>query len=326
MLYWIIGLGILVLAGLVVAARLSLRAPAMDTVWNWVSWPRREGSRHPRRAAFLLGMVGVYVVAVLILQPSLPAALGFSGCVVIVLWGIQRFCRGYILGQGIERVTQALGVWTTITVLAIVSLLLLNRYWPGWSEDAREQWQILREKVWPARAELVIAGPPEAAKGPHPEPETAAPADRKPQEKPKPAEVAKIPTTAPRPIETTGSWPGPWRVTILGTSTGRWLPSGIWVCEGRVYAHSASAPSPSLELGLRVGRTIYGPWNIGPDLDDPRTARFFPTGSGELVYRIRGPREALFTVVECARPADVLIDQVEMKQWKQGSSAIDQRL
>lgn len=215
--------------------------------------PRKE--TNPRLAAFLLGMVGVYVVAVLILQPSLPATLGSSGCVVMVLWGIQRFCHGYILRQDIERVTRALGVWTTLTVLAIVSLLLLNQYWPGWSEDARERWQILREKVWPARAELVIAGPPErpalapaAPSTPAAPPESAqrgpvrrsdesgrAAAQDAKAAKPPVAEPEKLPSL---PIRVTELEPGRvWRFEIRG-------PTDIRA----VAAHVRAASSATVRL------------------------------------------------------------------------------
>lgn len=180
---------------------------------------------------------------------------------------------------------------------------------------------------------IALAGAPSrpslALTKPGPELSVEDPMKASAQQPPPPTAPAVPPVDAsvlPVPIKVTGSWPGPWRVTIHSMDDRKWLPSGIWVREGAVYAHSAPTSSPGLELGLRIGKTIYGPWNIGPYLDDPRTARFFPTGSGELVYRIRARREARFTVVESALPADVLVGEVEMKQWKQGSPSIDQRL
>lgn len=113
---------------------------------------------------------------------------------------------------------------------------------------------------------------------------------------------------------------GSWSITLQPTED--WQPSGIVNQPGKVYVHSAQTTS-GLEIGVRCGSIVHGPWQIGTRIDDPRGAYFHWKGPGELVYRLRDADKQVeqFTVTEPEEPAGVALARAEVKfiQWIEGS-------
>ncbi len=126
----------------------------------------------------------------------------------------------------------------------------------------------------------------------------------------------------PKPYTVTGARPA-WSVVVRNPGSETWQRSGILARQGRVYVHTGAEDAPGLQVGIRIGGTTYGPWDIGKELAHPLGAHFIFDGSGELVYRLRHGTSTSFQVIEPDAPAVDFGDRVDMKQWKTGEEAID---